>query len=188
MTARDSVPILSQTVALRYFVPEDAPKIFAMSQEPGMRAWIPDQVYESEASALAVLRYLIESYRDPGTPSLAPYVLGVCLIDSGELIGHVGLSPLNGQTEIGYAIADRYQGRGFASQAVRAMSEWALARFDLPRILGIVATDNAASCKVLENAGYRLIAESMGRLHDRSGLVRTYETVRPVAGGRDPAS
>jgi RimJ/RimL family protein N-acetyltransferase len=68
------------------------------------------------------------------------------------------------------------------------MSEWALARFDLPRILGIVATDNAASCKVLENAGYRLIAESMGRLHDRSGLVRTYETVRPVAGGRDPAS
>ncbi len=67
---------------------------------------------------------------------------------------------------------------GLASQAVRAMSEWALTRFGLPRILGVVATDNAASCKVLENAGFELIGESMGKLHGRCGLVRTYEIVR----------
>ena len=188
MNAKDSIPIISQTVALRYFVPEDAPKVFVMSQEPGIRTWLPDQVYESEVRALAVLRYLIEKYRDPGTPSLAPYVLGVCLNDSGELIGHVGISPLNGQTEVGYAIAGRHQGRGFASQAVRAMSEWALTRFGLPRVLGIVATDNPASWKVLHNAGFELIGESMGKLHGRSGLVRTYETARQVADEREPHS
>jgi ribosomal-protein-alanine N-acetyltransferase len=184
MNAKDSVPIRSRTVTLRYFVPEDALKVFVMSQEPGMRTWLPDQVYESEVRALEVLRYLIEKYRDPGTPSLAPYVLGVCLSDSGELIGHVGLSPLNGQTEVGYAIEDRHQGKGFASQAVRAMSEWALTRCALPRVLGIVATDNAASCKVLQYAGFELIEESMGTLHGRSGLVRTYEKARRVANER----
>jgi ribosomal-protein-alanine N-acetyltransferase len=184
MNAKDSVPIISRTVTLRYFVPEDALKVFVMSQEPGMRAWLPDQVYESEAHALEVLQYLIEKCRDPGTPSLAPYVLGVCLNDSGELIGHVGLSPVNGQTEIGYATEDRHQGKGFASQAVRAMSEWALTRFALPRVLGIVATDNVASCKVLQYAGFELIEESMGRLHGRSGLVRMYEKARQVANER----
>ena len=189
MNAKDSVPIMSRTVTLRYFAPEDAPKVFVMSQELGMRTWLPDQVYESEVRAVEVLRYLIEKCRDPGTPSLAPYVLGVCLNNSGELIGHVGLSPLNGQTEVGYAIEAKHQGKGFASHAVRAMSEWALTRFALPRVLGIVATDNGASCKVLQYAGFELIEESMGRLHGRSGLVRTYEKARQVAKerGRDTA-
>ena len=53
MSANNSVPIMSQTVALRYFVPADAPKVFEMSQEPGVRTWLPDQVYESEVRALA---------------------------------------------------------------------------------------------------------------------------------------
>jgi ribosomal-protein-alanine N-acetyltransferase len=177
MTASNPPPIITQTVTLRHLVPDDAAKIFAMSQESGLRTWLPDQVYQSEEEALAVLQYLDEKYRDPGTPSLAPYVLGVCLIGSNELIGHVGLSPLDEQVEIGYAIEDKYQGQGIASQAVRAMSEWALVHFTLPRILGIVAANNSASCKVLQNADFELIEESMGILHDRSCLVRKYERV-----------
>jgi len=175
MNTTDSPPIVARSVMLRCFVPEDAPKVFEMSQEDGLRRWIPDQVYEDEAATMEVLDYLIGKYRDPGTPSLAPYVLGVCLNDSGELIGHVGLSPLDGQVEIGYAIEDKHQGQGLASQAVRAMSEWALAHFELPRILGIVAIDNIASSRVLERAGFELAEESMGSLHGRSGLVRRYE-------------
>jgi len=185
MNASDSPPIIARTVTLRYFVPEDAPKVFVMSQESGLRTWLPDQVYESEAGALEVLLYLIEKYRDPGAPSLAPYVLGVCLNSSSELIGHVGLSPFHGQVEAGYAIEDKHQGKGLASQAVRAMSEWALARFALPRLLGIVAADNAASCRVLQHAGFELAEESMGRLHGRSGLVRRYEKARQIANIRE---
>jgi ribosomal-protein-alanine N-acetyltransferase len=175
MIGNASPPIMSKSVVLRCFVLEDAPKIFAMSQEPGMRTWIPDQVYDSEAHALEVLRYLMETCRDPGVPSLAPYVLGVCIRGTGELIGHVGLSPLDGQIEIGYAIEQGRQGRGFASEAVRAMAEWALSRLAPPRILGVVAADNGASCKVLQNAGFQLAAESIRTLHGRSGLVRTYQ-------------
>lgn len=172
-----SPPILSRTVALRFFVPEDAPKAFAMSRESGVRAWLPDQVYESEAHALGALRHLIEKCHDPGNPSLGPYVLGVCVHGSRELIGHVGLSPLGDRVEIGYAIEEGRQRQGFASEAVRAMAEWALPRFSLPRIIGIAAADNAASCKVLENAGFQLAEESIRSLHGRTRLVRTYEKV-----------
>jgi len=170
-------PITSRSVTLRYFVEEDAPKVFAMSQEAGLRAWLPDQVYDCEAGARKVLRYLIEKYGDPATPSLAPYVLGVCCNGSQELIGHVGLSPLRGQVEVGYAIEQQHQGRGFASEAVKAMSEWAGTFFGLSRILGVVASDNVASCRVLQHAGFELTGESMGELHGRPGLVRTYERV-----------
>lgn len=168
---------------LRFFVPEDAPKAFAMSQEAGMRTWLPDQVYESEARALEVLRHLIEQCSDPGTPSRGPYVLGVCTHDSPELIGHVGLSPLGGDVEIGYAIEEGCQGHGFATEAVRTMSDWGLERFALPRVLGIVAADNPASCKVLEKAGFHFVEETLRTLHGRSRLVRTYQKVS----GRAPA-
>ena len=177
MKTNSSPPVTSRSVTLRCFVDEDAPKVFAMSQQAGLRAWLPDQVYDSEAGAREVLRYLIEKYRDPATPSLAPYVLGVCLNGSQELIGHAGLSPLGGQVEVGYAIEQKHQGRGFASEAVKAMSEWAGTFFGLSRILGVVASDNVASCRVLQHAGFELTGESMGELHGRPGLVRTYERV-----------
>ena len=172
------LPVSSQSLVLRGFVLEDAPKVYALSQEPGMRTWIPDQVYENYAVALGVIRDLIGMYLDPGTPARAPYVLGVCLRDSLELIGHVGLSPLNGQIEIGFSIEERYQGRGYASEAVRAMLSWAFPRFSMSRVLGIVASDNAASCRVLQRAGFELANESSGSLHGRSGLIRTYHRLR----------
>jgi RimJ/RimL family protein N-acetyltransferase len=58
---------------------------------------------------------------------------------------------------------------------VAAMSRWGLRRFGLPLILGIVAADNVASCRVLQRAGYELAQETEGSLHGRQGLVRTYQ-------------
>src|ERR1043166_3515727 len=79
----------------------------------------------------------------PNSPSAnprhPPYVLGVWLSASHELIGHVGFSPCEYGVEVGYAIGDAYQNRGYAKQAVFAATTWALCRFDLPFIYAIVA-------------------------------------------------
>lgn len=170
-------PIETPALALRYFAPEDAPKVFRMSRESGMKTWIPDQVYPDEQTARGVLDHLIAQYRNPQAPVQAPYVLGICLREPAALIGHVGLSPLAGGVEIGYAIEDSHQGRGLASAAVSAMSDWGLRYFGLTQILGIVHQANVASCKVLEHAGFILAAETAGQLHGRDGLVRTYRKV-----------
>jgi len=183
MSGKALAPIVSSSVTLRGFVPGDAPKVYAMSLESGMRAWLPDQVYDSERQALEVIRYLIGKYADSGNPAVAPFVLGVQLNGDPELIGHVGLSPLDGEVEVGYAIEERHQGRGYASEAVRVMTAWGLRSFGMPRILGIVATDNPASCRVLERACFRLVSESRGLLHGRQGLVRTYGRTPDGVGG-----
>lgn len=167
-------PLTTPSLTLRIFVPEDAPKVFAMSQESGIRTWLSNQVYEDTQAALEVLRYLITQCRDPGTPALGPYVLGICLTGSSELIGHVGLSPLGDQVEVGCAIEHRFQGRGFATEAIKAMSEWGLQRFGLASVLGIVASENMASRRALERSGFAFIDESMRSLHGQTRLVRTY--------------
>lgn len=58
--------------------------------------------------------------------------------------------------EIGYWLGKAYWGRGLATAAVRATTEWAFDRFDLCRIDAAVFDGNPASARVLEKAGYLL--------------------------------
>ena len=144
--------ITTARLLLRPFKLADTAKIFAMSQEAGLRRWIPDQVYRDEAHAEQVLRALIGFTDQPPDPPTRPFVVGV--EHDGELIGHVGLSAARNSVEVGYAIEDACQGKGFASEAVRAMTHWGLNELGLPEVLGIVGKENVGSCRVLEKASF----------------------------------
>ena len=150
----DPLLIQTQTLTLRKFVPEDARKLFHMSQEEILRTWLPNQVYRDEKHAASVLESLISQYRAPANPRLGGYVLGVELRTTGDLIGHVGFSPFHGAVEVGFAIEQVHQRKGVASEAVRAASDWASTAFSLEAILGIAAAQNFASQAVLLRAGY----------------------------------
>ncbi len=147
-------PIETQSLTLRPFVSDDATKVFRMSQEEGVRVWLPSQVYRDEAQAASVLDFLISQCSAPANPKVGPYVLGVQLRSSGELVGHVGLSPFGEDVEVGFAIEAAQQRKGLATEAVRAMCQWARGVFSLETILGITAERNVASQGVLLRAGF----------------------------------
>lgn len=151
--------ISTARLRLRRFTLADAPKLLVMSVEPGMRQWIPDQVYRDQAHAEDVVR-LLTSFTDRAPdPRTSPYVLGI--ENAGSLVGHVGLSPSRGSVEIGYAIEEARQSAGLATEAVTAMSEWGLTELGLREVLGIVGVANAPSCRVLEKAGFARDSESV---------------------------
>ena len=60
--------------------------------------------------------------------------------------------------EIGYWLGEAYWGRGIATEALRAMTEYAFTTFDLCRLQAGVFEWNPASMRVLEKAGYELEA------------------------------
>ena len=146
--------ISTSRLLMRRFTLADVPKLFAMSLEPGLGRWIPDQVYRDVDHAEQVARALIAYSEGPPDPRTRPYVLGIEDRSTGALIGHVGLSAARDSVEIGYAIEEQLHGKGFATEAVRAVADWALASLSLPEVLGVVAADNVASCRVLEKAGF----------------------------------
>lgn len=164
----------TDNVILRYLTPADEEKIFEMSREAGMQQWIPDQVYEDEKESAEVIEFLRAQYKDPPAPQEAPFVLGVELKSSEELIGHVGLSPAGSGIEIGYAIEEKHQGKGYATEAVRALSDWAVKGLEIPKVLGIVDRDNGGSCKVLERSGFELVEEDEKEAFGRRCVCRTY--------------
>jgi RimJ/RimL family protein N-acetyltransferase len=166
----------TRSLVLRPLALHDARKIFEMSQEAGIRKWLPSQVYRDEMHASSVLALLISQYRADVDPRVSPYVLGIELKSTKDLVGHVGLSPLHGEVEVGYAVEQSQQGKGIATEAVHAMCNWAVARLPRTLLLGITVRENAPSQRVLLRAGFEHSGERTMRFQgtERTVLVFTY--------------
>ena len=84
------------------------------------------------------------------------YAIWMIELKDGTHIGELCFKGLdsNGVVEVGYGIMEQYQEHGYATEAVKAISQWA---FQEPKVLAIEAeTDekNIASKKVLEKCGF----------------------------------
>jgi RimJ/RimL family protein N-acetyltransferase len=80
----------------------------------------------------------------------------------GEAIGSIGFvlhrDVERVSAEIGYWLAEPFWGKGIATEALTAVTNLALATHGLTRIFAVPFAWNAASCRVLEKAGYVLEA------------------------------
>ena len=81
-----------------------------------------------------------------------------------EAIGCIGMLPQNDvarlSAEVGYWLGEPYWGRGIATGALKALTEYAFSELGLIRLYATVMEWNPASARVLEKAGY----EYEGRL------------------------
>ncbi|WP_309140528.1 GNAT family N-acetyltransferase [Streptomyces sp. PKU-EA00015] len=77
--------------------------------------------------------------------------------DTGLVVGSIGLlwPPTDGAVEIGYGIVPSRRGRGYASEATRALAQFALTAPGVHTVHAQVELSNAASVRVLEKAGLR---------------------------------
>jgi ribosomal-protein-alanine N-acetyltransferase len=137
-------------------------------------------VYKEHAHALSVLEFLIDQYSIPGDPRNGPYVLAIVHRADGALIGHVGLSPLDDEVEIGFAIAQSCQRQGLATEAVVAASRWGFEAFGLDRILGITSAANIASRRALIRARFAYIEGKVMRFQGAEQEVSVYALPRDI--------
>lgn len=82
--------------------------------------------------------------------------LAVCLRE-GSLIGDIGVHFLDDeqQVEIGYTLSPEYQGKGYATEAVRAVIAYLFSELGKHRVSASVDPDNKKSVKLLEKLGFR---------------------------------
>ncbi|MEO8602208.1 MAG: GNAT family protein [bacterium] len=120
------------------------------------------------ANNAAVARGLRERFPHPYTRADAEtFLRGVAaaLVDSdfaiatpAEVIGGIGVqrqADVHRLTaEVGYWLGEPFWGRGIATRALAAMSEWLFATTPLERLFACVFETNPASARVLEKAGY----------------------------------
>lgn len=82
------------------------------------------------------------------------------IASSSEVIGGIGLHRQGDvhrlSAEVGYWLGEPFWGRGIATAALRAFTDWVFATTALERCFAGVFEWNVASARVLEKAGYTL--------------------------------
>ncbi|MET8154208.1 GNAT family protein [Actinoplanes sp. NPDC049668] len=144
--------IATERLVLRRFRAGDAETLAAYRSAPEVA------VYQSWRAPypLERARYAIETMAaaDPEQPGWFQYAIE--LKDGREHVGDVGVN-LNDnlmQAEIGYTLAPRRQGHGYATEAVRAVLDHLFRVRGLHKVSAECDARNVASARVLERLGF----------------------------------
>lgn len=163
-----------------YLIPADLPKLEALVAEdwpvlsgllggvdfaehwlhfPEAMVWMRDYLREYEMD-IHWWNYIIVHRADVR-------VIGTC--------GYKGSPTLEGEVEIGYEIADDYQGRGLATEAAKALIDNALRFREVRCILAHTLAEANASNYLLQKLGFQFAGEETD-LED--GLIWCWKKVR----------
>ena len=104
----------------------------------------------------------------PGFEKGMHAIYAITLAPDRNLVGAVGLAEVNrrhGRAELGYWVAKPCWGRGYATEAARAMIEYGFSVLGLHRVYAMHFSRNPASGRVMEKCG--MMREARLRGHAR---------------------
>ena len=163
------VPILeSERLKLRGHRLTDFAACAAMWADPIVTRYIGGKPFSQEEAWARLLRYV-------GHWALLGF--GYWAIEekaTGEFVGELGFADfkrdikpsLQDTPELGWALAARVHGKGYATEAVRAAITWGDAHFGRVRTACIIHPENLASIRVAEKSGYREFQRATYKSHE----------------------
>jgi len=112
-----------------------------------------------------------------------PWSLGFTSIEreSASAVGYCAFKgpPFDdGVVEVAYGINPEFRGKGYATEAAQALTEFALASGQVRLVRAHTRPDNSASVRVLEKCGFRLVGQVVD---PEDGLVCRWERGREQA-------
>ena len=151
--------IETERLIIREFTLDMAQDVHENSLDDDTRKFVPDEVFETVEDARETIEFLINQYGSFDGPLVYP----VFTKDSGRNIGYVQIVPIEeGKWEIGYHIAKKHTGNGYATEAVRAFLSEIAAKIGTSEVYGICLSENAASKRVLLKCGFKPLYEGIG--------------------------
>ena len=144
-------PIETERLVIRPYIEDDLDGLFALQSDPEVVRWLYD-----EPRTRAETRDSLERKMQSAVEQEDDWLSAAVTLD-GTFIGDVAFHWVSEQhktAEVGYMIDPRYQGRGFATEAVTPFVDWAFAQ-GFHRVIGRLEARNVASGRVLEKLGMR---------------------------------
>ena len=149
--------IETERLTIAEFTLDMAEDVHQNSLDEDNRRFVPDEVFETFEEARETVEFLMSGYGGEE----GPFVYPVLLKDRTN-IGYVQLVPVEDGWEIGYHIAQKYTGKGYAAEAVKAFLPVMMKEHRLPQIIGICVAENYASRRVMEKCGFVKQYEGIG--------------------------
>ncbi|MEU8004924.1 GNAT family N-acetyltransferase [Catellatospora sp. NPDC049111] len=147
-------PLRTARLTLRPMVPGDLDDVYAWQSRPDVVRWMlgagPRTREQSQASVTAMVAE--DALRAEGD------CLTLAVVAEARVIGTVELvwrSQADRTAELGYVFHPDHGGRGLATEAARALLDWAFGEFGLHRVYARCHARNEASARLMARLGMR---------------------------------
>lgn len=138
---------------------EDAEALFAAyTRDPQVSRYLTWRPHQSVDDSRRFVQHCIAQW--PDGPSF-PWV--IVKREDGSLLGMIHIKVDKFKAELGYVLARRFWGLGYMTEAVRTVTDWAIAQPEIYRVWATCDVENTGSARVLEKAGMQ-----------REGLLRRW--------------
>ncbi|MEU9986211.1 GNAT family N-acetyltransferase [Streptomyces sp. NPDC048045] len=115
--------------------------------------WLDGEPYEGTREASSSMAKAYES----GVHRPEFGIFALVRHEDGRAIGGIGFHGVpdeEGRVEIGYDLVEGARGRGYATEALGALAQWALARDDVDMVFATIEHANIPSQRVVSRAGF----------------------------------
>jgi [ribosomal protein S5]-alanine N-acetyltransferase len=130
---------------------DDAPAIFAnYAQDVEVTRYLTWRPHKSVEESLAILDLIAKLWLDGEA-----FTYIITLKGEDRPIGMIAIHPDEFKPSIGYVLARPFWGKGYMTEAARAVVDWLLRQPDIYRVFATCDVDNPASAKVMEKAGMK---------------------------------
>lgn len=137
----------------------DADDIFDnYASDPEVTRYVSWRPYKDRSEVPIFLKSRLERW-DSGEE----YSWGITLSPDDRVVGMIGCRVREHAADIGYALSRKYWGRGYVTEAAKAVSDWAIGLEFIYRVWAVCDVENKASARVLEKIGMQ-----------REGILRRY--------------
>lgn len=147
-------PVLnSARLHFRQLMDSDAPEVFRLRSDKERMKYIPRPILENEEQALAMIHFMNQKIAENTDINWAVEEKA-----TGKFIGFMGFyrtQPENHRTEIGYMVLPEFEGKGYVTEAINTMLEYAFSVQNFHSICAIIDPNNGASARVLEKNNFR---------------------------------
>jgi aminoglycoside 6'-N-acetyltransferase len=166
------LPLTTERLVLRTVVPADGAAIGAYCSDPEVTRYLPFPALDAEGLAGRMERLVAGT-----APSVPGEVLALAVVHDGVLVGDLmlrftdrhGEGDPPGIGELGWVFAPEHAGRGFATEAARALVDLAFTHYPLHRLMARLDPRNLASARLCERLGMRHEAHTREDYADRDG-------------------
>ncbi len=142
---------------------DDAPAVFmGWAQNAEVTRYLTWRPHENIEQSESMLRNAIASWDGD-----ARFPFMITLKENSKVVGMIDPRIEGPKIGIGYVMNRAYQGKGYMTEATRAIIDWAFQQPSIYRVYATTDVDNIASQRVMEKAGMM-----------REGLLRKY-TLHP---------
>jgi RimJ/RimL family protein N-acetyltransferase len=152
----------TERLVLRRLTPDDLDGLAALYADADVMRFYPSVRTREETARN--LQWILEQYAaHPGTG-----LWGAVSKSDNRLVGRCGLiwqtvgERGENELEVGYMLHKAEWGHGYATEAARAIRDYAFRAFpDLPRVISLIRPENRSSERVAERNGMRPVRETL---------------------------